>query len=204
MNKEWKALRDLGAWNGKGAREWSGVRDEAKKKGIRMHVGMVFGICVEKGSELPEGNPGRKYKGRGVFRGNDVRDESHFMATFQDLGSAPASMASGKFLDFMGLLPGWLVMQADAIRAHTQALLEGVPTWVRIPRDQWPKEWAHMKDPVCSLILALYGHPDAGTCWEKYCGIQLQKVGLLPIMNWPGRYRHTSLRAVLTVHVDDF
>ena len=106
MNKEWSALRDLGAWNEKGVREWSSVKAEAKAKGIRMHVGSIFGICVEKGSELPEGNPGRKYKGRGVFRGNDVRDESHFLATFQDLGSAPASMSSGKFLDFLGLLPG--------------------------------------------------------------------------------------------------
>ena len=79
----------------------------------------MFGICVEKGSELPEGNPGRKFKGRGVFRGNDVRDESHFLATFQDLGSAPASMASGKFLGFLGLLPGWVAMQADAVRAYT-------------------------------------------------------------------------------------
>ncbi len=53
------------------------VREEAKKKGIRMHVGMVFGFCMEKGSELPEGSQGRKYKGRVVFRGSAVRDEGH-------------------------------------------------------------------------------------------------------------------------------
>ena len=61
-----------------------------------------------------------------------------------------------------------------------------------------------MKDPVCPLISALCGHPDAGTCWEKYCDTQLRKGGSLPIMNWSGCYRHTSLRAVLTVYVDDF
>jgi hypothetical protein len=105
MEKEWSALREVGAWEEKRVREWADVREEAKRKSIRMHVGMVFGICVEKGSELPEGNPQRKYKGRVVFRGSDVRDESHFLATFQDLGSAPASMSSGKFLDFLGLLP---------------------------------------------------------------------------------------------------
>ena len=76
------------------------MRDAAKRAGKRINVGMVFGICV-KGSELPEGDPGRKYKGRVVFRGNDVRDESHYLATFQDLGSAPAGMSSGKFLDFL-------------------------------------------------------------------------------------------------------
>ena len=61
-----------------------------------------------------------------------------------------------------------------------------------------------MKDPVCPLILALYGHPDAGTCWEKHCDQGLQKAGFLPIPNWSGCYRHTKLRAVLTVYVDDF
>jgi hypothetical protein len=110
MDKEWSALREVGAWDEKKVREWADVREEAKKKGIRMHVGMVFGICVEKGSELPEGSPGRKYKGRVVFRGSDVRDESHYLATFQDLGSAPASMSSGKFLDFLGFLPTWVLM----------------------------------------------------------------------------------------------
>ena len=83
---------------------------------------MIFGFCVEKGSELPKGNPQRKFKGRVVFRGNQVRDEDHYMATFQDMGSAPASMASGKFCDFLGLLPNWRLMQADAVRAYTQAL----------------------------------------------------------------------------------
>ena len=128
---------------------------------------MVFGICVEKGSELPSGNPQRKFKGRVVFRGNQVRDEDHHMATFQDMGSAPASMASGKFSDLLGLLPDWRLMQADAVRAYTQALLRGTITWIRLPREQWPAHWHNMKDPVCRLRLALYGHPDAGTCWEN-------------------------------------
>ena len=95
-------------------------------------------------------------------------------------------------------------MQADAERAYTQALLKGVPTWVRLPRDQWPKSWAEMKDPVCPLVLALYGHPDAGTCWEQHCDIKLQEAEFHPISGWPGCYSHKKLRAVLTVYVDDF
>ncbi len=58
-----------------------------------------------------------------MFRGSDVCDESHFLARFQDLGSAPASMSSGKSLDFLGLRPGRVLMQADALRAYAQALL---------------------------------------------------------------------------------
>jgi hypothetical protein len=103
MDKEWASLREIGAWNEKGVREWTDVKKDAKRHETRVHVGMVFGICVEKGSELAPDDPKRKYKGRVVFRGNDVRDEENYLATFQDMGSAPASMASGKFLDFIGM-----------------------------------------------------------------------------------------------------
>ncbi len=67
------------------------MRDASKREGQRINVGVVCGICVEKGSELPVGDPGRKYKGRVVFRGDDVRGESRYLATFQDLGSVPAA-----------------------------------------------------------------------------------------------------------------
>ena len=50
-----------------------------------MHFGEVFGICVEKGSELEEDDPNRKYKGRYVFRGNEVKDQNWEAALFQDL-----------------------------------------------------------------------------------------------------------------------
>ena len=45
MEKEWSSLREVGAWDKKRVREWTDVRDEAKKKGVRIHVRIVFGIC---------------------------------------------------------------------------------------------------------------------------------------------------------------
>ncbi len=50
-------------------------------------------------------------------------DESHLLATLQDLGSVPAGMSSGKFLDFLGHLDGWTLAQADTVFAFTQAAL---------------------------------------------------------------------------------
>ncbi len=84
-------------------------------------------------SELPVGGAGRTHKGGVVFRGNDVRDEPRYSATFQDLRSAPAGMSSGKFFDLLGLLPGWILMQADLVQAYAQALLKGVLKYGRIP-----------------------------------------------------------------------
>ena len=131
-------------------------------------------------------------------------DQNMDEAQFQDMGSAPASMASGKFSDFLGLLPEWRLMQADAVRAYTQALLQGTTTWVRLPQEQWPKKWQGMRDPVCRLRLALYGHPDAGTCWEKHCEEHLIAQGFEPVKPWRSCYFHPILKQFLIVYVDDF
>ncbi len=85
--------------------------------------------------------------------------------------------------DFLGLVPDWIIVQADAVRAYVQAQLRGVATWVRLQRDQWPKEWASMRDPACPLVVVLYRHPDAGTCWDKRCDSKLREAGFMPIVN---------------------
>ena len=48
MKKVWDALRALKAWDEAGFREWDDVRNEARTIGIKVHVGRVFGICVER------------------------------------------------------------------------------------------------------------------------------------------------------------
>ena len=102
LDKEWDKLRSQGCWNENLVREWSDVAAEAKRKGITYHVGRIFDICVEKNAELPEDNPNRKYKGRVVFQGCNVKDESNNWAIFSELSSAPATMQAGKTVDAYG------------------------------------------------------------------------------------------------------
>ena len=180
INKEWARLRSIehdtgvGCWDESKVREWREVRHEALKAGRKIHVGRIFDICVEKGSEmdkfLPDGtrNPDRKFKGRAVFQGNNVHDENFEVAMFQELSSSPATMEASKSADMYGLLQGHCCEQADAESAYTQCKLGGVKTWVRLPYEQWPQEWkdAGYHDPVCPLILPLYGHPDSGGYWD--------------------------------------
>ena len=47
-----------------------------------------MGICVEKGSELLLGADGRKFKGRYVFQGKRVFDESSEAALANEVGSS--------------------------------------------------------------------------------------------------------------------
>ena len=71
-----------------------------------------------------------------MFQGNQVRDENADHAIFAELGSSPASMEAGKIIDVFGSQPGYAKQQADARQAYTQALFEGIATWVRLPRKQ--------------------------------------------------------------------
>lgn len=125
---------------------------------------------------------------------------------FLDLGSSPATMEASKAADLFGMLPGNKTMQADAIQAYTQTTLKGVPTYVRLPTDQWPQKWkdSNMKGPVCPLVLALYGHPDCGGFWEKHCNDHLEDIGFKSIPDWPSCYWHQEEGCMLIVYVDDF
>ena len=207
LDKEWNNLTSKGAWDYSTVREWEDVSREAIKNKTKVHVGKIFEICVEKGSELPQGDPMRKFKGRTVFQGNNVKDEAADVALFAELGSSPANMEAGKALDAYGSMPGNRTSQGDGKQAYTQALMQGILTWIRLPRNRWPKEWIGVyKDPVVLLVLALYGHPDSGGLWQRHCEKALYAVGFHPLYPecWPSMFWHPKLKLLLGVYVDDF
>ena len=104
-------------------------------------------------------------------------------------------------------VPGNECQQADGKQAYTQTILKGAETWVRLPRDRWPKEWiGKYKDPVVRLYLALYGHPDSGGFWEQHCEKMLLQVGFRLVFSaaWPSVFFHPKLKLLSAVYVDDF
>ena len=114
------------AWRYETVSEWKTISEKAKKSGKKVHVGKVFEICVEKGSEFPEQNKLRKFKGRTVFQGNNVGDENVDVALFSELGFSPATMEAGKAVDAHGSQPGHIIQQNDGVQACTQALMQGL------------------------------------------------------------------------------
>ena len=155
----------------------------------------------------PRENKLRKFKGRTVFQGNNVKDESSDVALFSELGSSPATMEAGKAVDAYGAQPGFITQQNDGVQAYTQALWKGVETWVELPPDRWPKEWyGKFIRPVVLLRIALYGHPDSGGLWEQYCEAMLKLVGFImpDPEGWPSVFFHPELKLLLVVYVDDF
>ena len=144
LQAEWDRLRAVpqpgtdrkGCWDEDKVREWRDVKAEAQRRGVKAHVGRIFDICVQKNSELPDDDKRKKYKGRAVFGGDNVRDEVGNWAMFQDLGSCPATMEAARTADAYGCFPGHASQQADAEPAYTQARLCGTETWVRLPQEQ--------------------------------------------------------------------
>eukprot|EP00959_Pyramimonas_sp_CCMP1952_P348223 7294029-Pyramimonas_sp.AAC.1 len=76
-------------------------------------------------------------------------------------------MQASKAADTYGLFEGHDIQQVDVQQAYTQSKVGGTPTWMFLPRDEWPPAWREMTNPVCPLILPLYGHPDPGGYWEQ-------------------------------------
>ena len=77
---------------------------------------------------------------------------------------------------------------------------------VELPDEAWhPLANRHkFRRPVCRLIKALYGHPDAGTMWEQHCHTAVQKVGFKPLGDkWPSLYFHSAMQLLLVIYVDD-
>ena len=104
-----------------------------------------------------------KYKGRVVFRGDAVKDETGCYAVFSEQGSSASHMAATKFLDAIARLPGNTGEDADAKGAYHQVKLsekilgqiiseEGhVETWISLPRNRRPASWDAIENPVCRL-----------------------------------------------------
>jgi hypothetical protein len=202
--EEGEKLLKQGVWDLTSVREKRDVIRDATKNNKKVHFARIFPICSEKGSELPEGDPDRKFKGRCVVQGNDVKDENSHAAIFQELSSSPATLEAAKSVDAYGCIEGNETQQCDAQQAYVQSELGGTETWISLPKILRPASWAAYYEPVCILRLALYGHPDAGGYWERHCEEHLTSVGFVPVPDWRSTYWHAELKLLLMVYVDDF
>ena len=80
--------------------------------------------------------------------------------------------------------------------------MEGIETWVEIPRDRWPKHWiGKFIRPAVLLRIALYGHPDSGGLWERHSEAMLIAVGFImpDLEGWPSVFFHPELKLLLSM-----
>ncbi len=82
------------------------MRAKARQDGNMVHFGRICELCHERGSELEDGDPEKKMKGRSVLLGDNVKDQDFNWAEIRELGSSPPTIESAKALDAMGSLRG--------------------------------------------------------------------------------------------------
>ena len=138
----------------------------------------------------------------------EVIDQFPDANTFQDQGSAHATLEAACICNVYGCIPGYEVKIADAEQEYVQAAMRGTDTCICLPEDQRPLWWeercSHIHRPVCRLN-ALHGHPHAGTLWEERADEHYQRVGFAPIgLPWPGCCFHQPSKLFLVISIDDF
>ena len=119
VDKEWDKLEKIPAWDLTKVSRKSVVIDEARTKGAKVHFASLMEICHLKNAELETKH--QKYKGRVVFRGDIVKDDSGSYAVFTEQGSSASQMtAATKVMDIICRLPGCGGQAADAVSSYTQ------------------------------------------------------------------------------------
>ena len=115
VDDEWSAREQKKTWNMDKVRPKAEVIAEAEKKNMSVHFGRLMDLCHLKHAELsPEL---QKYKGRVVFRGDQVKYETGYCAVFTEQGASASQMAAAKFLDTIARMPGMKGQAADAVKA---------------------------------------------------------------------------------------
>ena len=87
-------------------------------------------MCHLKNAELEAKH--RKYKGRVVFRGDIVKDDSGSYAVFTEQGSSASQMTAAKVMDIISRLPGCAGQAADAVSAKTQVKMKDAHKLLKI------------------------------------------------------------------------
>ena len=80
MDKEWRKLENISAWNLSKVKNKSEVIEDARRKDVKVHFASLMDICHLKNAELEKKH--QEYKDRVVLRGDIVKDDSRSYAVF--------------------------------------------------------------------------------------------------------------------------
>ena len=130
VDKECEKWEKISAWNLTKVRSKKDVIDEARTSGAKVHFASLLDICHLKIAELEAQH--KKYKGRVVFPGDIVKDDSGSYAVFTEEGSSASQMTAAKVMDIISRLPGCDGQAADAVSAETQVKMEDAPQLLKM------------------------------------------------------------------------
>ena len=178
MDKEWKKLETIPAWQLDKVKSKNEVIREAQRDKQKVHFASLMDICHLKKCGVRT----KISKIQRTSRTPRVKDDSGAYAVFAEQGSPASQMSAAKVMDVIARLPDCDGQAADAVSAYTQVEMEDAPRllripksdcpdiWIRLPRHKWPNSWSDIEDLVVPLEWHRYGHPLAGLLWERQFG----------------------------------
>ena len=141
VDKEWEKLEKIPAWDLTKVRSKKEVIDEARTKGAEVHFASLRDICHLKNAELEAKH--RKKKGRVVFRGVFVKDDSGSYAVIHRSRIIISNDSSNSH-GFLSRLPGCVGQASNAISAYTQVKMGAAYKLMKIPTSECPDVWIRL------------------------------------------------------------
>ena len=146
---------------------------EAQRDKKKVHCATLMDIRHLKNAELEPKY--QKYKGKGVLRGDSVKDDSEACVVFTEQDSSASEVTAAKVMDVIARQPECDGQAAHAVSAYTQDAprLLKIPNsecpdvWIRLPRHNGQNPGEKLETPVILLEPNFYGHPLAGLLWER-------------------------------------
>ena len=199
--KEAEGLLEEGTWNYDEVIPRNELLQQARESGRKIHVGQLMTIMSWKHAENPEL---KRLKARIVFRGDNVRDECGDYAIFQEIRVTPTSISGVNLNLLYGALSSHKTTQSDVVKAYVQSWLDTQhPTYVELPAELVPKEFAHLRRPCVRLFKSLYGHPESGGHWHRRFSQVAAELGGKESSTFPSSFWFERDKLLLTLYVDD-
>ena len=159
--KECEKLRKISAWNLTKVRSKKQVIDEARTSGATVHFASLMDICHLKNAELEAKH--QTYKGRVVFRGDIVKDDSGSYAVFTEQGSSASQMTAVKIMDIVTRLPGCDGQAADAVSAYAQVKMEDAHKFLKNSKIGMSRHLDSSTTTQMAKIMVQYGRPSCSS-----------------------------------------
>ena len=137
LDKEWKKLDAILAWQLEMVESKKEVTLEAQRDKKKVHFSTLMDICHPNKCGVRTLKV-QKYKGRVVLRGDIVKDDSGSYAVFAERGSSASLMTAAKVMDLIVRQPDSDGQAADAVSAYTRVKMEDAPRLLGIPKSECP------------------------------------------------------------------
>ena len=134
VQDEAAGLRANGTCDDNSVTTLNNPKAQVKATGVQLKIASRLTLCGIKYWECPSDQ--WKYKGRIVYRGDLVKDQSDHIVLFENTATCPTGLTALNITLFYGMLEGNSTSCGDAVQAFLQAPLEE-ETWIIIGEELW-------------------------------------------------------------------